>query len=101
MKVTTNRYGEVRIRWQYNMTDGDRDITKAFLEKKLIDKKDSEILVEVSVKRKPSERYSKEKARYFALSKLIQTSFDRKNGGLKDRKEIWDAFNTRSLKIGK
>lgn len=98
MKVTTNTYGEVRIRWQYNITNGDRDVTKAFLERKTEAKKNAEVIKEVSVVRRPTEKYNKEKARFFALTKLVRENFDRREA-FNDRKTIWDAYRTRSPKM--
>jgi hypothetical protein len=115
MKVTTNKYGEIRIRWQYNLTNGDRDVTKAFLEQKVNPKEDAVLIKEVSVMRKPSEKYDKEKARAFALGKLLKESFSevifvknanqtkeprliRTTEDLKDRTAIWDAYKNRSTK---
>ena len=43
MKVLTKKYGEVVVRWEYGLFDGDRDVTKAFLEKK--DGKDVKVIV--------------------------------------------------------
>jgi len=96
MKLITKKFGEIRIRWQYNITDGDRDITKAFLEQKT-GEKEITVLREVSVKRKPSEKYNKELARVFALTKLVKESFER-GTALDDRKAIWEAYRTRSKK---
>lgn len=98
MKILTNTYGEIRIRWQYNITNGDRDVTKAFLEKKVGEKKDIELIKEVSVIRRPTEKYSKEKARFFALTKLVKESFDR-GQAFEDRKNIWNTYRTRSPKV--
>ena len=103
MKVLTKKYGEVNIRWQYGLFNGDRDITKAFLEKK--EGKDSVVIKEVSVVRNPTEKNDKISARYFSLSKLLQESFsvkevDKENNviykrtpeDLEDRARIWDTF---------
>lgn len=90
MKVTTNKYGNVVIRWQYGITNGDRDVTKAFLEKKV--GKESEILREVSVVRNPKEHNDKLVARKFALGKLIKESFSRDAEDLQDRKTVWETY---------
>jgi len=47
MKVLTKKYGEVIIRWEYGLFNGDRDVTKAFLEKK--EGKNSTVIKEISV----------------------------------------------------
>ncbi len=90
MKLLTKKYGNTSIRWQYNMTNGDRDVTKAYLEQQSGD--NWEVVKEISVVRKPTEKNDKLKARYFALGKLIQESFTRNDGDLEDRKTIWNVF---------
>lgn len=90
MKITTNKYGEVSIRWEYNLTNGDRDVTKAYLEKRV--EKDKEVIKEVSVMRRPNEPYDKNKAKEFALGKLVRESFLRADE-LGDRKEVWSVYN--------
>ena len=93
MKIVTNKYGKVFIRWQYNITDGDRDITKAFLEKHSEDNKEKEVIKEISVYRHPKEKYDKLVAREFALAKLVRESFTRKDSDLIDRALVWNTYN--------
>jgi hypothetical protein len=105
MKVKTNKFGEVRIRWQYNLTDGDRDVTKVFLEQKI--DKECVVLKEAKVVRNPKEKYDKEKARVFALQALVKESFSilkevdgktiytRSTQDLADRKIIWKTYKER------
>lgn len=114
MRVLTKKYGEVNIRWQYGLFNGDRDVTKAFLEKK--EGKNATILKEISVVKNPKEKNDKISARYFSLSKLLQESFSEiktieENGkskivykrtpeDLEDRSRIWDVFKT-TVKVTK
>lgn len=111
MKVLTKKYGEVNIRWQYGLFNGDRDITKAFLEKK--EGKDAVVIKEVSVIRNPTEKNNKISARYFSLYKLLQESFStvkenekgqkilkRTKEDAEDRKRVWDSFKT-TVKVAK
>lgn len=88
MKLTTQKYGEVTVRWQYNIKERKRDVTKAFLEK------DKKVLLEVSVKKHPVDKYDKESARKYALTKLVQEAFSRSED-LSDRKEVWNAYQHR------
>jgi len=112
MKIETTKYGEIRIRWEYNLSDGDRDVTKAYLEKKT--DKFAEVIKEVRVVRNPKEKYDKEKARVFALQALVQAAFSepkivevkgkptekaiRTEENLQDRKTVWQAYKNRKPK---
>jgi len=114
MKVLTKKYGEVIIRWEYGLFNGDRDVTKAFLEKK--EGKNSTVIKEISVVKNPKEKNDKISARYFSLSKLLQESFSKvitteENGkpkkiykrtpeDLEDRNRIWDTFKA-TVKVTK
>lgn len=91
MKLRTEKYGEITVRWQYNIVNEElpeANFTKAFLEK------DKEVILEVSVKKHPKEKYNKELARKFALTKLVKEAFSR-SGDLLDRKEVWNSYQHR------
>lgn len=92
MKITTKKYGDVFVRWQYNLKENGRDITKAFLEVK--DGRNSMVLKEIFVQRKPSEKYVKQLAREFAFRRLLQESFSREGTDLQDRQSAWTTFRT-------
>ncbi len=114
MRVLTKKYGEVNVRWQYGLFNGDRDVTKAFLEKK--ENKKATVIKEISVVKNPKEKNDKISARYFSLAKLLQESFSEEtfkeeNGkrtrvlkrtpeDLEDRNRIWDTFKA-TVKVTK
>lgn len=95
MKIETNKYGLVSIRWEYDK--GENPVkTKAFLERKVEGSKDKEIIKEVVVKRRYADKHDKQLARKYSLEKLVQQSFSR-HTELEDRVKVWDAFKNRSL----
>lgn len=91
MKFTTNKYGDVSVRWQYENADNPV-WTKAFLEQG--EGKDKVTIREVTIKRRYAEKHDKELARKFSLEKLVKSSFDRRND-LQDRLTVWDAYKKR------
>lgn len=97
MRVTTAKYGDVYIRWQYD-DKMNPSITKAFLERK-IGEKNKEVIKEVTVKKYHLDGPSKESARKFALDKLIRQCFSRKsNDEYTDIKNIWNNYLNRKQK---
>lgn len=91
MKVITQKYGEIFIRWEYDKSK-DPVTTKAILEKKIENGK--ETIREVVVKRRYSEKYDKIKGREISLTKLIKESFDR-HMNLEDRIAVRTAYKER------
>ena len=91
MKVVTNKYGDIHIRWQYDNKQNPL-VTKAILEK------NREIIKEVSVKRHYKDINNKDLARKFSLDKLLKEEFSG-HENLGDRKEIWDTYLTRHIDI--
>lgn len=87
MLVKTQKYGNVKIRWQYD-NKNNATLTKAFIEK------DKEIIKQIEVRRHPKDQHNKELARKFALTKLVKESFSRTED-LFDRKEVWNAYRNR------
>ena len=91
MRVTTNKYGNIHIRWQYDNRQNPL-VTKAILEK------DKEIIKEVSIKRHHKDISNKDLARKFSLDKLLKEEFSGHENFL-DRREIWDTYLTRHIEI--
>lgn len=91
MKLTTSKYGNISIRWQYDQRDNPV-VTKAFLEKG--EGKEKVTLKEIAIKRRYSEVHNKELARKFSLEKLVKHCFDRQTD-FEDRVAIWDAYKNR------
>lgn len=102
MKVLTNKFGEVSVRWQYVRPDTNPkldktiinkdNLTTAFLEQGV--GKDKKIIKQATVKKSPKDLDNKESARKFALRRLVEETFSRKED-LSDRSKIWEAYNTR------
>ena len=84
MKLLTKKYGNTSIRWQYNMTNGDRDVTKAYLEQQSGD--NWEVVKEISVVRKPTE---KKKIRVVASRNFLHNPHMNKHKILKTKNEIY------------
>lgn len=94
MKITTNKYGEIIIRWQYDRGDNPVE-TKAFLEKGM--GKEKAILKEISIKRRYADKHNKELARKFSLEKLVKHCFDRVVD-FEDRLTVWNIYKNRLKK---
>jgi len=91
MKLTTNKYGEISIRWQYERGDNPV-VTKAFLEQG--SEPEKKVLKEVTIKRRYADKPNKELARKFSLEKLVKESFSRQ-ADFNDRLNIWKSYKNR------